>query len=183
MRRMRIGIVCVLCMLLVGCAVGKKQVEAPLTVAPGETAIQGESGAAQGEATGAPFVGEEVLTPEKAFAKEAKEVFINIHFDFDKYNIKPDDIPTLNKIVEFMKKYPNTKIEVEGNCDERGTEEYNLALGQRRANAASRYIVARGISSLRVESVSYGESRPVDPRHCEEAWAKDRNDHFVVISK
>jgi peptidoglycan-associated lipoprotein len=162
-------------MLLVGCAAGKKQVEAPSTVAPGETAVQGE-------AVSAPSIGEEAITPE-AFAKEAKEAFINIHFDFDKYNIKPNDISTLNKIVEFMKKYPNTKIRVEGNCDERGTEEYNLALGQRRANAASRYIVARGIASSRIETVSYGESRPVDPRHCEEAWAKNRNAHFVVISK
>ncbi|MCD6129929.1 MAG: peptidoglycan-associated lipoprotein Pal [Deltaproteobacteria bacterium] len=176
MRRMGIGIVCVLCMLLVGCAAGKKQVKTPSTVAPGETTVQGE-------AIGVPSVEEKVLTPQEAFAKEAKEVFINIHFDFDKYNIKPDDIPTLNKIVAFMKKYPNTKIKVEGNCDERGTEEYNLALGQRRANAALRYIVARGIASSRIETVSYGESKPVDPRHCEEAWAKNRNDHFVVISK
>ncbi len=178
MRKIGIGIVCILCMLLVGCAVGKKQVEAPSKVAP-EKAISPE-----GEAVGVPSVREKaVLTPEEIFAKEVKESFINIHFDFDKYNIKPNDISTLNNIVAFLKKYPSVKIRIEGNCDERGTEEYNLALGQRRANAALKYIIARGIASSRIETVSYGESKPVDPRHCEEAWAKNRNDHFVVIDR
>jgi len=172
-----IGIVCVLCMLLAGCAVGKKEAKIPSTAAPEKVMPQEE----KGRVVGVPSVEEKVLTPQEAFVKEVKEVYI--HFDFDKYNIKPNDIPTLNRIVEFMKRHPDVRIRIEGNCDERGTEEYNLALGQRRANAAFKYIVASGISPSRLETISYGESRPVDPRHCEEAWAKNRNDHFVVISR
>jgi peptidoglycan-associated lipoprotein len=168
-------------MLLVGCAAGKKQVGAPEKVVVPEKVVSPEL---EGEAVAVPSVGEKVaLTPEEVFTKEVKESFIDIHFDFDKYNIRSDDISTLNNIIAFLKKYPSVKVAIEGNCDERGTEEYNLALGQRRANAALKYIVASGIASSRIETVSYGESRPVDSRHCEEAWAKNRNAHFVVIDR
>jgi peptidoglycan-associated lipoprotein len=75
------------------------------------------------------------------------------------------------------------KIQVEGHCDERGTQEYNLALGERRANSAKRYLASLGIPSDRVSIISYGEERPFDPAQTEDAWAKNRRAHFVILSK
>jgi peptidoglycan-associated lipoprotein len=83
----------------------------------------------------------------------------------------------------LLKKYPVMKFQIEGHCDERGTGEYNLALGERRANSAKNYLVSLGISAARISTISYGKERPLDPGHNEEAWAKNRRDHFVVLSK
>ncbi len=74
------------------------------------------------------------------------------------------------------------RIQTAGNCDERGSDEYNLALGNRRAMAAKHYLVEHGIDASRVETVSYGEERPIDPGHTEEAWAKNRNDQFEILT-
>jgi peptidoglycan-associated lipoprotein len=79
--------------------------------------------------------------------------------------------------------YPRVKIQVEGHCDERGTNEYNLALGERRANAAKKYLVSLGVSTDRISSISYGEEKPLDAGHNEEAWSKNRRGHFVILSK
>jgi len=89
----------------------------------------------------------------------------------------------LDRIAQYMLKHPNIKIRIEGNCDERGTIEYNLALGQKRALAAKQYLVSKGVSPDRITIISYGESRPLDPAHNEYAWAKNRRDHFVFIEK
>jgi peptidoglycan-associated lipoprotein len=107
----------------------------------------------------------------------------DIHFDFDKYNIRPEDAEILKENAAILKKYPNLKIQIEGHCDERGTNEYNLALGERRANSAKNYLISLGISPDRLSTISYGEERPLDPGHNEEAWAKNRRAHFVIISK
>jgi peptidoglycan-associated lipoprotein len=107
----------------------------------------------------------------------------DIHFDFDKYDIRPGDAEILKENAALLMKYPKVKIQVEGHCDERGTNEYNLALGERRANSAKRYLISLGISSDRVSTISYGEERPLDPGHNEEAWAKNRRGHFIILSK
>ncbi|MBW1973738.1 MAG: peptidoglycan-associated lipoprotein Pal [Deltaproteobacteria bacterium] len=107
----------------------------------------------------------------------------DIHFDFDKYNIRPGDALILQENAKVLKAHPNVNIQIEGHCDERGTIEYNLALGERRANSAKNYLVSLGISPSRITTISYGEERPVDPRHCEEAWAKNRRCHFIITSK
>lgn len=107
----------------------------------------------------------------------------DIHFDFDKYNIRPGDAEILKENASILKKFPNLKIQIEGHCDERGTNEYNLALGERRANSAKNYLISLGISPDRISTISYGEERPLDPGHNEEAWAKNRRAHFVIISK
>lgn len=107
----------------------------------------------------------------------------DIHFEFDKYEIRPEDVEILKETASLLKKFPNVKIQIEGHCDERGTNEYNLALGERRANSAKNYLVSLGISPERLSTISYGEERPVDPGHNEEAWAKNRRAHFVIISK
>lgn len=107
----------------------------------------------------------------------------DIHFDFDKYDIRPGDAAILKENAEILKKYPKVKIQIEGHCDERGTNEYNLALGERRANSTKNYLISLGISSERISTISYGEEKPLDPGHNEEAWAKNRRAHTIIISK
>ena len=107
----------------------------------------------------------------------------DVHFDFDKYDIRPEDAEILKGTAALLTKYPKVKIEIEGNCDERGTTEYNLALGERRANNAKRFLASLGIPNDRLSTISYGKERPLDPSHNEEAWAKNRRDHFIVLSK
>lgn len=107
----------------------------------------------------------------------------NIHFDFDKYEIRPEDALILQENAALLMKHPAVKIQIEGHCDERGTVEYNLALGERRANNAKKHLVSSGISKDRISTISYGKERPLDPGHNEEAWAKNRRDHFVILSK
>jgi peptidoglycan-associated lipoprotein len=107
----------------------------------------------------------------------------DIHFDFDRYDIRPEDTQILKENAALLSKYPQVKVQVEGHCDERGTNEYNLALGERRASAAKKYLLSLGISTDRISSISYGEEKPQDTGHDEEAWSKNRRGHFVILSK
>jgi len=104
----------------------------------------------------------------------------DIYFDFDKSTLTPAAQDNLLRKAEWLRANPDATVTIEGNCDERGTNEYNLALGDRRAEAAKAFLVDLGIDAARITTISYGEERPVDPRHNEEAWAKNRRDHFVV---
>jgi peptidoglycan-associated lipoprotein len=107
----------------------------------------------------------------------------DIYFGYDKYEIRREDEEILKENAAFLKKNPKMKIQIEGHCDERGTAEYNLALGERRANHTKKYLVSLGIASDRISTISYGEERPLDPSNNEEAWAKNRRAHIVVLSK
>jgi len=107
----------------------------------------------------------------------------DIRFDYDKYDIRREDEEILKENAAFLKKNPNMKIQIEGHCDDRGTVEYNLALGERRANSTKRYLVSLGISAGRISTISFGKERPLDPGHNDEAWAKNRRAHIVVLSK
>jgi peptidoglycan-associated lipoprotein len=107
----------------------------------------------------------------------------DIHFDFDKYDIRPEDAEVLKASAAVLMESPRVKIQIEGHCDERGTVEYNLALGERRANSAKNYLSSLGISAVRISTISYGEERPLDPGHNETAWAKNRRCHFIITSK
>jgi peptidoglycan-associated lipoprotein len=107
----------------------------------------------------------------------------DIHFDFDKYDVRLGDTEILQGNAALLMKYPAVRIEVEGHCDERGTVEYNLALGERRANSTKQYLISLGVSADRISTISYGEERPLDPGHNEEAWAKNRRAHFTILSK
>ena len=107
----------------------------------------------------------------------------DIHFDFDKYNIQPREAETLKENSALLKRYPGMKFQIEGHCDERGTGEYNLALGERRANSAKKYLVSLGIEPGRISTISYGEERPFDQGHSEDAWTKNRRAHFVILKK
>ena len=98
-----------------------------------------------------------------------------VFYDFNMSNLKPDARATLDKQAMWLAKYPQNNVQVAGNCDERGTEEYNLALGQRRANAAAGYLEAKGVAQSRVTTISYGKDRPTALGHDEQAWAQNRN--------
>ena len=106
-----------------------------------------------------------------------------IYFDFDSFKLSELDRSNLEKNADMIKKDSAEKVRVEGNCDERGSDEYNLALGEKRANAAMQYLVTLGIPADRLSVISYGKEKPADPGHDEAAWAKNRRDDFVVISK
>jgi peptidoglycan-associated lipoprotein len=107
----------------------------------------------------------------------------DIHFDFDKYDIRPGDTEILKENAALLTKHPTVKIQIEGHCDEKGTVEYNLALGERRANSTKKYLTSLGISPDRISTISYGKERPADPGHNEEAWAKNRRAHTIILSK
>jgi len=107
----------------------------------------------------------------------------DIHFDFDKFSILPAESEILKENSALLKKYPGMKFQIEGHCDERGTGEYNLALGERRASSAKKYLISLGIEPSRITTISYGEERPFDQTHNEEAWAKNRRAHFVILKK
>lgn len=106
-----------------------------------------------------------------------------IHFDFDKSDIRPDMEPILQRKIEVLRRYPGIKIQIEGHCDERGSNEYNLALGQRRAESAKRFLTSYGLDAARFTTISYGEERPVDPGHNEDAWAKNRRAEFPLTDR
>nr|HID60096.1 peptidoglycan-associated lipoprotein Pal [Desulfobacterales bacterium] len=112
-----------------------------------------------------------------------KERFTNedIHFDFDKYNLTEKSIEILKFKADWLLNHPGVNIIIEGHCDERGTNEYNLALGERRAESAKTFLVDSGVDPDRITTISYGEERPLDPGHNEEAWAKNRRAHFVIV--
>lgn len=141
------------------------------------------------DATPEPVVQEEVV--EEVVVKE--EVVVapapmisdvvmqeDIYFEFDKSTLTPAAQDNLLRKAEWLRENSDATVTIEGHCDDRGTNEYNLALGDRRAESAKAFIVDLGIDASRLTTISYGEERPVDPRNNEEAWAKNRRDHFVV---
>jgi len=104
----------------------------------------------------------------------------DIHYDYDKYNLRPDAQEILKKAAPAYLKYSSYNLVVEGHCDERGTVEYNLVLGEKRANEAAKFLVDLGIAKDRIKTISYGKENPLDKGNNEEAWAKNRRAHFVV---
>jgi peptidoglycan-associated lipoprotein len=127
---------------------------------------------------------ESVESQEKGAAMEEKEgMFKDIYFAFDKYDVKDEYKSDLKAVASWMTKNPNAKLSVEGHCDERGTNEYNLALGDRRAKAVKDFLVSLGVPSSRVDSISYGEEKPLCTEQTEECWAKNRRAHFVILGK
>jgi len=127
----------------------------------------------------------EAAAKEEATAKAeamAKEVFRNedIHFDFNRYDIAEKDREILNGLGDWLNKNKGTKVQIEGHCDERGSNEYNLALGDRRANSVKQYLITLGLSAARISTISYGEEKPLCSESTEECWARNRRSHFVL---
>lgn len=173
--------------LLSSCA--KKQVvaEEKEITAPPEEVVKGEE--EKPPAVEVAKEEEEFKKAEEARKEEAEERMAikfeaaSIYFDFDKSFIRQEYRPVLEKKAEFLKDNANIRIRIEGNCDERGTNEYNLALGDRRTTSALNFLVSLGISPDRIESISYGEERPLASGHNEDSWAQNRRDDFEIIKK
>jgi peptidoglycan-associated lipoprotein len=103
----------------------------------------------------------------------------DIYFDLDSYTVRSEDLPILKDLAAWLTSKPSAKLTIEGHCDERGTTDYNLALGQKRAEAARAYLSKMGVSDKRLKAVSYGKEAPLNPGHTEEAWKKNRRVHFA----
>jgi peptidoglycan-associated lipoprotein len=115
-------------------------------------------------------------TLEEMFLKEVQDAY----FDFDKADIRSDARAALAKTADFLRNYPQVKVVVEGHCDERGSTEYNLALGDRRAAAVKQYLVSLGIGADRMSTVSYGKEKPFCTESNEDCWQRNRRGHFVM---
>ena len=125
---------------------------------------------------------EQSLKEEAARKLAARNMFLNedIYFEFDSAALLAEAQAILKEKAEWLRNNSDVTATIEGHCDERGTNEYNLALGDRRAASAKTFLMDLGIAGARLNSISYGEERPLDPGHNEEAWAKNRRDHFII---
>jgi peptidoglycan-associated lipoprotein len=124
--------------------------------------------------------------PTAAAARPSPREFVaiadlkDINFDFDKYDVRPGDAKILDTNAAWLKSNTEQLVLIEGHCDERGTNEYNLALGERRAKSTMNYLVSQGVQASRITIISYGEERPLCSEHSEQCWAKNRRSHFLV---
>lgn len=161
-------------------AAAKKEKLAKEQAAKEQAAKAAETPLTEGSASGAAAEG---AAEVKALSAKEALTFADINFDFDKYNLRSEARTMLKGQAEWLAKNKDNRLVIEGHCDERGTTEYNLALGERRASEAMKYLVELGVDGKRIKTISYGKEMPLDPGHTEEAWAKNRRDHFVVTSK
>jgi peptidoglycan-associated lipoprotein len=185
MKKSRISMMIIMVATLVcflwmaGCA--KKAVQqGDASGAPAAAVAAADQTPAATETAKAPTGG---ATKEVAAAKPEASGLEDIHFDFDKSVLRAADRYLLNLHAAWLLKNAAYNVLIEGHCDERGTTEYNLALGERRAKEAMQYLIGLGVEKERLKTISYGEERPLDPGHTEEAWAKNRRDHFVIKMK
>jgi len=158
---------------------GPAPAPAPRAAAPGPAptaAAPAESGAAAGSAAAAPASTARPSLKEFVAVAALKDVF----FEFDKYDVRAEDAKTLDANATWLKANAENLVLIEGHCDERGTNEYNLALGERRAKAAMNYLVSQGVQANRITIISYGEERPVCNEKNESCWSKNRRAHFLV---
>jgi peptidoglycan-associated lipoprotein len=168
-------------MFMAGCA--KKE------VVKEETLVTQEEKAAEAQVA----VEEEAISKEQEAAQKALDArerllkeaaaFQDVYFDFDKYDLKSEARETLRLHADWLMNNTEFEVILEGHCDERGTREYNLALGERRSESVRDYLVTLGVDAGRLTTISYGEELPVDPAHTEEAWAKNRRVHFVIVTE
>ena len=166
---------------------GKKEIRSEPVMSEEEARRRAEEEARQREMEKQAGIQEQTLKEEglregQEKARSERDMFENedIPFEFDSAKLSDQAQQILRAKAEWLRKNPRAQIIIEGHCDERGTNEYNLALGDRRAFAAKTFLVDLGIDQSRITTVSYGEERPLDPRSNEEAWAKNRRDHFVI---
>jgi len=170
-----------LLVLAVGCS--KKYTKAPTeapeeqgtmqeTVTPVETEVIEEMTITRDE-----DVKETMLSPEE----EAASIFKDVLFDYDKYDIRADSRSALDAVADFLNRNTGLKVAIEGHCDERGTNEYNLALGEKRAKAAKNYLASFGVSSAKLITITYGEEKPTCTQSNEDCWQQNRRAHFVVV--
>ncbi|MEF2146235.1 MAG: peptidoglycan-associated lipoprotein Pal [Desulfovibrionaceae bacterium] len=167
-------VVCVSMVVLAGCA--KKRAD---SMPPGATKVEVAEEPVDWGKQGQALTEEELRAQQKAQA--IKEVGSVIYFAFDSSELTAESREVLQAKADILKRYKDLTLVVEGYCDERGTVEYNLALGERRARAAYDYLVILGIAPDRLSIVSFGEENPQDPGHTEEAWSQNRRDQFRIF--
>jgi peptidoglycan-associated lipoprotein len=174
------------CALLVALAFagGCKKKPQPVTTTPEPPPVEKNTAAEQvpAEAPMKQVIEEpQPIRPTGADELNAQKVLKSIYFDFDQYEIRPDQRPTMQanaqKLTGDLARF---KLVIEGHCDERGTNEYNLNLGDQRANAARQYLISLGVPAARIRTISYGEERPADPGHNEESWSRNRRAEFLL---
>ena len=153
---------------LTGCS--RKSTEAPPTTTPVPPVTTRDTTTTPTQTT----------PPESGTPRVSSSDFQPAFFDFDSYALRDDARTALDRDAKLLRDNPDVNVTIEGHCDERGTPEYNQALGERRAQAAKEYLVAAGIGAARLETVSYGKERPFSEGHDESAWAQNRRAHFVV---
>lgn len=160
----------------------------PEAVSPGISADQEKEAKIREETLRQEALRQQALKEEaarkEALAREAarkKPALESVYFDFDQWVIRDDQKEAMLRDAEWLKANPQVKVRLEGNCDERGTAEYNLALGQKRADSAKAFLEGLGISGNRVQTISYGEERPLNGGHNEAAWSKNRRVDFVPV--
>ena len=144
---------------------------------PTDTTKQSDSTATP---TGTTNIKETANEQSSLMEATAKSPISDINFDYDSSSIRPDAREILKTNADYLLKHKTSSVVVEGHCDERGTAEYNMALGQKRAQETKKYLINLGIQESIIKTVSYGEERPLDPNNNEEAWDKNRRAHFVV---
>jgi len=181
-----LAVLCVILLVSSGCAqkAAVKESTAPMEeqkVAPQATQEPQKDTAAEDEAR-RKAMEEQAMKEQAMKEQEAKEaaLFADIRFDYDKSIIRTEYRDRLKNQADWFGGNSWQQLTIEGNCDERGTSEYNLALGQRRADAAKKYLIELGVDAGKVKTVSYGKEKPLDPGHDEDAWAKNRRDTFVL---
>ena len=166
-------------LMSLGCA-KKQTVKSEGAQAPSAAAPSAVAEAPAKEAPPAPAAGIPAPPPGIAVTEEKRSQFDDIRFDFDKSEVKPEGRKTCQAVADYLKKNPKAMILIEGHCDERGTAEYNIALGERRATAVMTYLVSLGVPKGALSTVSFGKEKPLDPGHDDGAWAKNRRAHFVL---
>lgn len=185
--RWLLGVLSVVLMFAVGC--GKKELVKSTDTAP-EAGVSMPATPETQAGMQEPIVSE-TMKPESqppemqtamagiAATQERPSDFPDIHFDYDESFIRDDAKPILQDVADYLKSDPGASILIEGHCDERGTAEYNIALGERRAESTRNYLVSLGVRGGQLSTVSFGEEKPLDAGHTESAWAQNRRAHFV----
>ena len=170
-------LIIILMVFAMGCA--KKYVKAPEEPVKPETGVQQPAEKVETvEEKISPREAEDVES--SARVQDALSRFKDALFDYDKYDIRPDAREALDAVASWLNSNKNVKVFIEGHCDDRGTNEYNLALGERRAKAARDYLITRSISHMRMSIITYGEEKPGCTEQNEVCWQKNRRAHFVV---
>lgn len=178
-------------LLAAGCAkqdlVKKDDAVAPAVAAPA-VASPPSAPAAPADKTAPPAAPAQAPAPAAAPAPpfgagELQAALQSIYFGFDASTLSKEATETLARNAELLMKNPGAVIRIEGNCDERGSDEYNLALGEQRARAAKNYLISLGVPAERLTTISFGKEKPLNPGHDEAAWAKNRRDDFALVTK
>jgi peptidoglycan-associated lipoprotein len=175
----KLAVVGLVCLSMAACAPRR-----PVTGVPGDTGGGAVPGAPAypGPGTGGidgGNMGSAAPGSEQDFVVNVGD---RVYFDLDSYQVSPEAYPRLDAQAQWLARYPGVTVRIEGNADERGTREYNLALGARRAESIRNYLIQRGVSAGRIDTISFGKERPIAQGSSEDSWARNRNGHTAIAS-